>query len=669
MIVDHLLTRTGVRSLGLVIAGVVPLASSYLFYILAYNETPVDTFINQLPLMLQLLQANSSSFSSFSMLSLNNNITSGDSLLPSLPFGSAAVPATTAVSSVVAAAAATIVSTIASSSSASTSSTATTEQPIPGSNLPVLSSSIVALVQFLDTHGYKDIRQLPGYHYWIALQPLKEQLSPVLNFISSHKTLAWILTGLHLWMAAELVFYFMFWKKLARLQEVDRVVKGVGAKAKRRELFERCLETVDEGEGVKRWIEVWFDTGRTKQPAKFEDIGRANMVSWMAWAFWAAPLEEVAQSPAAIIELNEMIDTIEEVKKVKFTEGYNPNVECIRLSLDPVIASHRPLIYYTLIWLANAFTRIVFLSLGFTRYSGTLDQTHGHEQQTKFKPKHQKSSSFPSPGSIAAENRPPGDLAYWYRTPAKPQNPIPLVFIHGIGIGLVQYIHLVVALAFISRPLIMVEVPEVSNQLVQVECMTPDETYFVIERILKIHKHPKATFLGHSLGTMLCAAVCRASPASSPKSIVHGLILTDPICFLTHHSIARNFAYRTPATASQLVMDLFAAREIGTSWFIMRRFCWTESVIFPIAWSKRHQKPLVCQGKLSPVLPQRTRVFLSRNDNLLDMNKVADYLRTKVGLEEGTEKDELVVMDGLDHAQLLLRPEWFSRILKAAREC
>lgn len=62
-------------------------------------------------------------------------------------------------------------------------------------------------------------------------------------------------------------------------------------------------------------------------------------------------------------------------------------------------------------------------------------------------------------------------------------------------------------------------------------------------------------------------------------------------------------------------------------------------------------------------------MFLSRNDNLLDMNKVADYLRTKVGLEEGTEKDELVVMDGLDHAQLLLRPEWFSRILKAAREC
>ncbi|KAF9134300.1 hypothetical protein BGW39_007468 [Mortierella sp. 14UC] len=662
MIVDHLLTRTGVRSLGLVLAGVVPLASWYLFYMLAYNETPVDTLVSHIPFMLHLLQSNTSSLSS---VGLDNNFGDNSPLPPIIPFDSAAAAAVSAPSSLLATVATAVVNAIASPPAP------TALQRMAGTtstSSPVLSSSIVALVQFLDTHGYRDITRLPGYQYWIAFgQPLKQHLSPVLNFISSHQTLAWILTGLHLWMAAELVFYFMFWKKLARLQEVDRVVKGVGAKVKRRELFERCLETVEEGDGVKRWIEVWFDTGRTKQPAKFEDIGRANMVSWMAWAFWAAPLEEVAQSPAAIIELNEMIDTIEEVKKVKFTEGYNPNVECIRLSLDPVLASHRPLIYYTLIWLANAFTRVVFLMLGFTRYSGTLDQTYAFEP--KFKPKHRKSSSFPSPGAIAAENKPPGDLAYWYRTPVKPQNPIPLVFIHGIGVGLVQYIHLVVALTFISRPLILIEVPEVSNQLVQVDCMTPDETYFVIERILRIHKHSKATFLGHSLGTMLCAAVCRASSASSPKSIVHGLILTDPICFLTHHSIAHNFAYRTPATAAQLVMDLFAAREIGTSWFIMRRFCWTESVIFPIAWSKRHQKPLVCQGKLSPVLPQKTRVFLSRNDNLLDMSKVAEYLRTRVGLEEGTEKDELVVMDGLDHAQLLMKPEWFSRILKAAREC
>lgn len=67
----------------------------------------------------------------------------------------------------------------------------------------------------------------------------------------------------------------------------------------------------------------------------------------LAWAFWAAPVEEVFKTPAAIVELNQMVDTIEATKNVKFTEGFNPNVDCIRLNLDPVIASHRPLIYYS----------------------------------------------------------------------------------------------------------------------------------------------------------------------------------------------------------------------------------------------------------------------------------------------------------------------------------
>ncbi|KAF8914839.1 hypothetical protein BGZ58_005625, partial [Dissophora ornata] len=262
---------------------------------------------------------------------------------------------------------------------------------------------------------------------------------------------------------------------------------------------------------------------------------------------------------------------------------------------------------------------------------------------------------------------PSTDLTYWHRSPADPENKVPLVFIHGIGIGIVQYIHWVIALATISRPIILIEVPYVSNNLFQRDCMTPDDTYFAIERILKSHNYPKATFMGHSLGTMLCAAICRASPASSPKSIINGLVLADPICFLTHHSIARNFAYRVPATASELIMDLFAAREIGTSWYIMRRFCWDQCIMFPISWRHRHSKPRPLQGRLSPVLPKMTRVFLSRKDNLLDMDLIAKYLRTQVGLKE--ENGELHVMENMDHAQFLVRPTWFLKVLKAAQEC
>ncbi|KAI8603815.1 hypothetical protein EDD21DRAFT_11122 [Dissophora ornata] len=352
-----------------------------------------------------------------------------------------------------------------------------------------------------------------------------------------------------------------------------------------------------------------------------------------------------------------MVDTIEQAKKVKFAEGFNPDIDCIRLCLDPVLATHRPLLYYTLLWLANAFTGLVFRIIGFTRHGSTLESTFGRASDSRSK------------DTTSHDGQRPPDLAYWYRSPANLENEVPLVFIPGVGIGLIQYIHFIVALVFISRPLIVIEVPYVSSQLFQADCMTPDETYFAIERILKTHNHPKATFMGHSLGTMLCAAVCRAGSANSPKSVVAGLVLVDPICFLTHHSIAHNFAYRTPSTASHLVMELFAAREIGTSWYIMRRFCWNQSIMFPIAWAQRHQKPLLFHGPLSPVLPEKTRVFLSRNDNLLDMTKVQEYLKTQAGLKEGQEGDELAVMEGLDHAQFLLRPDWFTRIVQAAREC
>ncbi|KAF9997621.1 hypothetical protein BGZ65_006793 [Modicella reniformis] len=348
-------------------------------------------------------------------------------------------------------------------------------------------------------------------------------------------------------------------------------------------------------------------------------------------------------------DLNQMVDMIEKSKVIKFAREYNPNVDCIRLAFDPVVASHRPLIYYALVWITNAITMIMLHFLGFSRFEGTVDED-------------QSTIPFDYDSST--------DLSYWHRTPLHPGNEVPLVFIHGIGVGLVQYTHWIIALSTLSRPVFLIEVPYVANHLFKSECMTPDKTYFALERIVKRHGYNKATFMGHSLGTMLCAAVCRANSATSSKSIVHGLILVDPICFLTQHSIARNFAYRAPSTANELIMDLFAAREIGTSWYVMRRFCWDQSIMFPIAWGRRFEKEDAShggEGRLSPVLPKMTRVFLSRKDNLLDMGLVAEYLKTQVGLRE--DQGELQVMEGMDHGAFLLQPSWFLKVLKAAEEC
>ncbi|KAF8927918.1 hypothetical protein BGZ58_010025, partial [Dissophora ornata] len=149
-------------------------------------------------------------------------------------------------------------------------------------NLSPATSALLALATFLESHGYRDPVNIPGYRYFIALEPLRARLDPVLNpilaFISSHQTLAWIVSLFHIWMASELLFYIHFWTRLAHAQVVDRVPKGPKTKQERRELFQRCLETIDRGEGAKKWVETWFDTGRTAQPAKFEEIGRSNMM-------------------------------------------------------------------------------------------------------------------------------------------------------------------------------------------------------------------------------------------------------------------------------------------------------------------------------------------------------------------------------------------------------
>ncbi|KAF9130375.1 hypothetical protein BGW39_003124 [Mortierella sp. 14UC] len=643
MIVDHLVTRSAVRSLGLVCAAVVPLATSYLLYTFTYKETPLDTLIHHVPLVFHLLQSGNAT-------QITTATVTGAGAASYLYPTPATFAASTPVSSI-----SSFDSMLGLSPDLIASATAAMFGTGPPSSskddtfaLSMTMRMTLSLATFLEGLGLRDPTQLPGYQHLITLQPY---LAPIVAFIATHQTLAWVVSLLHLWIAAELLFYIHFWKRLARAQQVDRVVKGPRSPEERRELFERCMETVERGAGARKWVETWFDTGRTDRPARTEDIARSNMMQWLAWAFWASSIEEVFGSPSDMMELNRMVDYIEATKDIKFAIGFNPNVECIRLAFDPVIASHRPLVYYALVWIANTFAGLVFTVLGFTRFEGTVDTTHPPKKNRI----HQQVVD------------PSTDLNYWYYAPINPDNKVPLVFLHGIGVGLIQYIHWVVALSTISRPIIMVEVPYVSNKLIKGDCMTPDDTYFAIERILRRHEYPKATFFGHSLGTMLCAAVCRASPASSPKSIVAGLILADPICFLTHHSIARNFAYRIPATAAELVMDLFAAREIGTSWYIMRRFHWDQCIFFPKAWKKRTERSLLYEGRLSPVLPKKTRIFLSRNDNLLNMDTIAEYIRNQVGLKE--EKDELHIMEGMDHAQFLLRPDWFFKVLKAAEEC
>merc|ERR1711862_277637 len=127
-------------------------------------------------------------------------------------------------------------------------------------------------------------------------------------------------------------------------------------------------------------------------------------------------------------------------------------------------------------------------------------------------------------------------------THGKPTTPheLPVVFIHGLGVGLTPYLPFIKRIADM-RELFVVELPEVAqtgSELV----LPPSAMAEEIAAMLAAHGHSRACFIGHSYGTAVLSWIIRSRP-----DIVAQPIFLDPICFLlANPDVAYNFIYRRP---------------------------------------------------------------------------------------------------------------------------
>ena len=109
---------------------------------------------------------------------------------------------------------------------------------------------------------------------------------------------------------------------------------------------------------------------------------------------------------------------------------------------------------------------------------------------------------------------------------------VPIVFCHGIGVGLIFYMTLIDELMKLGRPLILPEIPYVSgfrpwqspNAVLPPAAVTSS-----LMSILACHGHERAAFLGHSYGTSYLSFMCKYAP-----SAVAALLFLDPVCFCLH---------------------------------------------------------------------------------------------------------------------------------------
>ncbi|KAI8055855.1 Alpha/Beta hydrolase protein [Syncephalis plumigaleata] len=492
---------------------------------------------------------------------------------------------------------------------------------------------------------------------WLNISPLATVLcGEPMTTVKYH-----IFYCIHAWLAIELVFYGYFLYVRARLQRPSAYIQLTTAE--RDQLFKRCLAEIgDLDVFLSGWFHKEFNEQQqaTEEPCRLQDLYRDNIREWLAWAFYGLTLEQVQHDATINRQLDNMLNQVEQHKSHRFLPGYNSSVSCLRLNVEPFSAKHRPLLFYVAVLAMDAVAKLILRAAGFRPYGRPARGITGFFRSLIDNIRE---------GDIHADMTLRGDrtleVSYWYRPAAKEistttatttrirhtsrssnnvqsstHTPCPIMFIHGLGMGLLSYLAFVAKIWYAGGardvPVYLLDMPYLGMRLLAQAPSIP-ETAKAVKAALHRHGHRRAVFIGHSFGSAVVAGLCRAIPKA-----VAGVVLVDPICFLLlEAAVAWRFVRRVPVRANERFIEFFVSRELFTSYFISRQFHWYHAIL----WADE----LPSNGA--------TAVYLSEADLLVPSAQVAAYLkRCNVPYQ---------MMPG-DHAQFLFNPRWENEIISQA---
>ena len=249
---------------------------------------------------------------------------------------------------------------------------------------------------------------------------------------------------------------------------------------------------------------------------------------------------------------------------------------------------------------------------------------------------------------ITTYRSPAKTLTYWHR-PHTSKTRLPVLFIHGIGIGLYPYVNFLAQLNHKNDEntdegdvgIIAIEIMPVSFRITHA-ALEKDELCREILGILKKHGWGKVVLVSHSYGSVISTHLLHNEET---RPFVGPLFLIDPVVFLLHlPEVAYNFTCRKPTRANEYQLHYFASMDMGVAHTLGRRFFWSENILW---------KP--------DIEDRRTTVVLSGKDLIVDTETVGRYLAAnnngmvpenwKDCKQKGTGLDVLW-FDDLDHAQV-----------------
>lgn len=411
--------------------------------------------------------------------------------------------------------------------------------------------------------------------------------------------------GLTVALAAELVFYIILY-----LPHLDRLKHDAKHPApldpqKRQELFEKCSANIPDPES---YIRLWF------HGAPLDDIKRDNIAEFILWAFFDregtdgdGPIQGPGPDDDDITaELDYYVLLTEKLLGRPIPPGRGP-ATCLRLTIDKVEQRYRSLLWYVIVSGIDLTTHLCLARDGF-RYYGPL----ARKTLSVFPPRLQAVPTLlPFPGAKRYTSA-SGEIGFWYR-PHTAKNARPVVFIHGIGVGLWPYTPF---LNEIGRPtgskgndddqigVIALEILPISTRLTD----TPLRREDFINHLGTILSANAPEWLengfvlvSHSYGSVLTTHIIR-DPDLAPY--VKGVVLIDPVTLLLHlPDVAYNFTRRPPQMANEWQLWFFASMDVGVAEGLGRHFFWRENQI----WKEELVNSNVAPGKGSNGIVTRSK--------------------------------------------------------------
>ncbi|KAL8680854.1 MAG: hypothetical protein Q9186_002973 [Xanthomendoza sp. 1 TL-2023] len=439
------------------------------------------------------------------------------------------------------------------------------------------------------------------------------------------------------WAVAETLFFLLVFLPRYFILQRDATHPSPLPRNDRQKLFRLCFESVPDAES---YLQGWF------KGASPLEIRRENVKQFLCWSFLNKGDWGLLDDP----ELEDYADQLEIILGRKLPPGKG-NATALRLTLDKVPMLHRPLIWYIVcVFTVDAITHVYMMSQSFQFYRLPLKRF-----ATVFPPQ---------PLTLLATHTTPArTLSYWHR-PHTSKSRLPVLFIHGIGIGLFTYAHFLAQLnrkkddqADGETGVVAIEMMPISFRITHA-ALDQEEMRDEILKIVGKHGWTNFVLVAHSYGSVIATHLLHDQKISS---MIDSMLLVDPVSILLHlPDVAYNFTCRQPVEANEHQLYYFASMDMGVAHALSRRFFWQDNILW------KHE-----------LGGRRVTIVLAGKDLIVNTHAVGQYLagdehKTSQGTDwrrwewKGTGLD-IIWHNDLDHAQVFDTKPDYSQLVEVVR--